>query len=692
MNRGVTVTSPVRKSFAPKSIGDAMLSNSAFFGPASPSKNQAPEELNTSKDITDNTHSIEQTMTPLSMYNQSFNINKELQRIIEQLRLELTEQRAFVGELNKSYAALQCKYNALQSKMEALHSEKHELIKDLDLALERERTANKEADPNIVNEYRHQIDTLRQRNSQLHEERVSCTQMMAAMDCLSSKVQQQHSKSEAAALRLEKFHKLQEVEVASLRSTVTELKRQRADSVKFLHHFMTTLPPQIRASDDQIAAIQDWDRLKDAIYATAKNMNDVLADHERTEQALRSKLTVLRQEGATETEKDRMDSLEIENIALKEELKKRTKEAQRLVANNKMAEESVATLSAANAAAKDTVAALQSQIAAMTAEKEVLCAERQRAITEKVSEIEISSKHIAALKVDIGSLSASNEQVTMERAAEKQKNSELAATIEAMRSEMAENEANNQQNIGLSLSLTAEKERLTADNEEQSALIASLREQVEAEKAEKERIASKRDQIADKYNELKTAQEIKALNDELDTAGDTKRDIMRSYIRTDALQNRAPPDSPDLRPKGLTVEIDATPSHSKLCEQLTLEKEQLVKECGAMKRRLLATEKLNRDLKDKFRANKKSTICKYEQIGKKVATMREMITAKETECASLKNELEVSHRQFFKLLHHSASKHDVSTAGDQGDREDLDLSNLEEMRKQLKVLERNFNI
>ena len=76
--------------------------------------------------------------------------------------------------------------------------------------------------------------------------------------------------------------------------------------------------------------------------------------------------------------------------------------------------------------------------------------------------------------------------------------------------------------------------------------------------------------------------------------------------------------------------------------------------------------------------------------------MREKLTDKEDEVKGLKQELEVSHRQFFKLLHHVSSvKNDGNQSNNEG-KELLALSqlhsmeDLEQMRKQLKLLERNF--
>ena len=224
--------------------------------------------------------------------------------------------------------------------------------------------------------------------------------------------------------------------------------------------------------------------------------------------------------------------------------------------------------------------------------------------------------------------------------------------------------------------------------------ITSYQQQVDNQQGEIERVTQQRD--------LKTKEEIQALNDELETTGNTKLEIMKSYIQTDARGNLHNGDTTELF-KGLTVETDATPMHTALFKKLSLEKEHLTKRCGSMKKvmadykkRMASMQRLNRELRDKFHLNKKSTITKYEQIGKKVATMREMITNRDEECVALKQELEVSHRQFFKLLHHSASKHDVTTKGGHDESVssvgNVDLSNLEEMRKQLKVLERNFNI
>lgn len=760
MNGGMNSTSPVRKSYAPKSMGGSMLCNSAFFGPASPSKNQEPDALNTStKDITDTTHTLDRTVTPLSMYNQSFNINKELQNIIEQLRLELTQQREHISALNKSYTTLQSKYHedtqSMAKKIEALNHEKFDLTKDLDLALERERNALKDVNStdksdkqhvdNIVNEYRDQIAMLKEKLNQHHEERLSITQMMATMDCLSSKMAQQHSKSddrhekmkmmfEDTTLQLEQYHKSQE-EICSLSHTVDELKGQRTECIQFLHHFLSTLPPEICPSD-QFHAITDWQQLKATISATSTSLCAMIADHERTEKSLRNKLNAVLQEGASETDKERMEELEIENITLKEEVKKRGTEIQLWMGNNKVIEESNEKLCTANDTLKAQITTLETtleeqiktfeaerntfserldsefveyrqkvngmnaEIDRLTAENEILRNEKKMAITEKVTEIEFSSERISELKEEIRTLSAIEEQMNLQRAAEREKNGELSATIEMMRDELAENEQNNQHNLEMSLNLTKEKEHLMAENEGLNMQITSYQQQVEDQRGEIVRVTQQRDQFQEQFEDLKTKQEINALNEELETTGNTKLEIMKSYIMTDALGNRGIKNGGNQMFKDLTVETDATPMHSELYKKLTLEKEQLTKQCGSMKqsmdqykKRMSSMHKMNRELKSKFQTNKKNTIVKYEQIAKKVATMREMITSKDEECCALKEELEVSHRQFFKLLHHSASKHDVTTAGrDDGSVGSVDLNNLEEMRKQLKVLERNFNI
>ena len=82
--------------------------------------------------------------------------------------------------------------------------------------------------------------------------------------------------------------------------------------------------------------------------------------------------------------------------------------------------------------------------------------------------------------------------------------------------------------------------------------------------------------------------------------------------------------------------------------------------------------------------------------------MRNIITRKDGENKGLRQELEVSHRQFFRLLHHASSINNGKGDGNNNqkknnafnvDLEELQsLKDLEKMRESLKMLETSFKL
>eukprot|EP01084_Bolivina_argentea_P132372 233612_1 len=155
------INSPVRNAY-----GDRIHSDSVFFGPLSPSN------ANPSRDnpiIINDVTADNKTVTPVSMYNTSYNISKELQHIIEELRSELTEQREYCSNLTKTHNELQTTYHKdvqlFTKKLENASAEKHELLKDLDLALDVK--LNKTIMDNDNNEYKEQMNSLCQQQADL---------------------------------------------------------------------------------------------------------------------------------------------------------------------------------------------------------------------------------------------------------------------------------------------------------------------------------------------------------------------------------------------------------------------------------------------------------------------------------------------------------------------------------------------
>lgn len=741
------VKSPVRKNYA-----DSIHSESVFFGASSPINNK--NQVNTEKSNDDD------NMTPLSMYNTSFNINKELQNIIQQLRLELNEQREFFTKLNKSHTNLQAKYSkdiqSLTKKIEHLSNEKHELMKDLDLALERERSITKQSNDKIavnndiktilnndIDEYKKQIEQLNKKNKELDEQQIELKQVLDIVNKLQSQFKQQsyvnnenHEKIklvfEDTAIQLEKYHQSQSM-VESLNIQIELLKHQKSEYFTVLTQWMQNLPKNvyfgensnspksISADIDNVNSELDWNKIRMKLSQITKNIAVVIAEHERIQNELRIKLE--NEKNNTHKYPQKMKELQNENNGLKEEINKNGTEIKLLIGNNKVIEE-------ANLKLIEENKSLNQAIDSLTNKCQTLCDEKND-IDDKYKNFEKGTQglndKITELSVEIEKLSTEKQQLSKSHESEleivsktnnelSEANTELTLKMEKLNEEMA----NNKHNIDLLLSVTGEKEKLLAKNKSLNEEIANYVLQLEKECDDTEIIKKERDSYRNKYDDLK--KEIEELKSELETKSESvgvaiigntdgmkKADIMSSFIslQSDTSQNVSiiNTNTKNKQFPALRVETDATPFNAKLNEQLTQKNDNLTKENNILKKKLISSQSLNRELKDKFQTNKRNTIKKYENIAKKVSTMREIINKKDDEVRGLRQELEVSHRQFFKLLHHASSKNHKSNADNHQNKNNVgnkvinnmklpelqSLQDLEQMREQLKLLEQNFH-
>ena len=306
MLRGMmkSASSPIRNSYN----NDRMLSASEFFSPLSPRN-----------DVNEGSHCNDpQTPLSISRYNTNYKINKELQQIIGSLRCELTEKREYFTKMNEQNNELQCKYNddmiAFHKKLEHVCSEKHELMKDLDLALEREQNAMKRCDDKIkasndmndilnydMAEYQKQIKHLRQSNEEIMQNVVK---------------------------------------------TMQNLSNQGNDKrMKALNRWMMQLPQQIYAKhiDADLPETSgdhddfDWNCLQMRLCQISKNIAAVIAERERVENEFRIKLE-------NEVCFEQFRDLETANIALHAQNKRNEIEMQLMNGSNHSLNENMKNL------------------------------------------------------------------------------------------------------------------------------------------------------------------------------------------------------------------------------------------------------------------------------------------------------------------------------------------------------------
>ena len=177
-------------------------------------------------------------------------VNKKLTDMLGELRTELSQQRKFADMLNKTHQELQLQYSKdtqqWMSQINSLSNEKQELMKDLDLALEREAMASNKLQheskkyndkmdkiPNLKT----QINKLENENKDLISNNQILTNLASKIDHLSNLYTVQSNKSaenyekiklvfEDTAMQLDKYHENQQL-VDSLRRQLQVIRNEK---------------------------------------------------------------------------------------------------------------------------------------------------------------------------------------------------------------------------------------------------------------------------------------------------------------------------------------------------------------------------------------------------------------------------------------------------------------------------------
>lgn len=187
--------------------------------------------------------------------------NKKLLSTLQEVKQELHQQREFSNMLNKTHQELQLQYSRdtqqWMSQISDLSREKQELMKDLDLALEREAVAAKKRQ-NESKQWHEKIDkipkltanitALQDQNSQLITNNNILNNVVSKIDQLinmnqveANKNAENHEKIklvfEDTAIQLDKYHENQQL-LSSMRKNIEIIQNERQLCYQFTFYYL----------------------------------------------------------------------------------------------------------------------------------------------------------------------------------------------------------------------------------------------------------------------------------------------------------------------------------------------------------------------------------------------------------------------------------------------------------------------